>query len=177
MTPLHWRITGYLVAAAIFLYVFAQWQQRQGTESGAVIQGAQQALAMGHSFRTHLDNLKHQVTQRIVTVRVRDTVIVRLAGELTQDTVARDSARTLLAIRDTLTAQRDSLLSAVRLLTGRAEMAESRVASLEANLRATLAVADCHLLGAHWLPRCPSRTTMFVLGVAGGAITYAAVHH
>lgn len=59
----------------------------------------------------------------------------------------------------------------------RAENAEARITDLERNLAATLTVADCHLLGAHFLPRCPSRTAMFVIGVAGGAITYAAVHH
>lgn len=176
LSPLHWRIGTYVITAALALYLFAQWQQRRGTENQTVIQRAEQALAMGRSFRNHLDNLKQQVTQRIVTVRVRDTVIVRLDTQLTRDTSARDSVRTLLQKVDTITAQRDSLLSAVRLLTGRAEMAEARASNLEANLRATLAVADCHLLGARWLPRCPSRTAMFIVGAAGGALTYAVVH-
>jgi len=174
---MRWRLPLYIAAGAIVLYIFAQCQQRRGMENGAIIARAEQALADSLAFRATRDSLQRQVTPRIVTVRIRDTVVVRLAGELKADTSARDSVRTLLFLRDTLTAQRDSLVSAMRLLTARAELAESRVTLLEANLRATLTVADCHLLGAHWLPRCPSRTAMFVIGAGSGALVVLVTKH
>jgi hypothetical protein len=153
-----------LLVGGLLLYVLGKWQGASGTENAAVIQAAHQALAMGKANRARLDSLRHAAAQRVTTVRIRDTVIVRLTGQLERDTSARDSVRTLLLVQDTLIAQRDSLLSAVRLLMLHADSSDARVAILESNLRATLKIADCHVLGASWLPRCPSRTASFLLG-------------
>jgi len=154
-----------LLVAALALYLFAQWQQRQATEDRTIIQAAHNALSAGKAYRVRQDSLRKRAERAVVTVRVRDTVIIRLDARLARDTSARDSVQTLLLKADTLTAQRDSLRTAVRLLTVRAERAELRVADLERHLATTLTVAECRLLGARWLPRCPSRTVAFVVGV------------
>ena len=170
-----WRVVLYIAGAALALYLFAQWQQRQSTEDSTIIQAAHNALSAGKAYRVRQDSLRRRAERAVVTVRVRDTVIVRLDARLATDTSARDSVQTLLVKADTLMAQRDSLLTAVRLLTVRAERAELRVADLERHLTAVLTVADCHMLGVGFLPKCPSRTLSAVLGLGTGAVAVLVV--
>lgn len=171
------RIVGYVALAALVLYLFGRWEQRQGSEDQGIITLAHQALASGKAYRVRQDSLRTRAERAVVTVRVRDTVIVRLDARLATDTTPRDSIRTLLQKADTLRAQRDSLLSAVRLLTVRAERAELRVADLERNLHATLTVAECHILGVGFLPKCPSRTAAFLLGAGGASLAILVSRH
>jgi len=166
-----------LAIGLVALWAFFHFEARAGIESSAIVQQAHQVLIAGKAYRAHLVRAQQEAATRIVTVHIRDTVVVRLAGQLQADTAARDSARTLLAIRDTLMAQRDSLVSAVRFLTARAELAEIRASALESNLKATLTVADCHIAGFKWLPRCPSRSMSFLIGATGASLALLATHH
>jgi hypothetical protein len=172
-----WRIPAYIAIGALVLYLFGRWEGRAGQESSAVIEKAQTALAMGHSFRLRQDSLTKRAERALAASTAKDRVIQGLRASLAHDSTPRDSMVTYVYLTDSLTAQRDSLYRAVRLLTVRAERAESRVAELEANLHATLEVAECHLLGAHWLPKCPSRTAMWLLGVGTGAVAVLVTHH
>jgi len=172
-----WRVMLYIAGAALVLYLFAQWQQRRSTEDSTIVQAAHNALSAGKAYRVRQDSLRKRAERAVVTVRIRDTVIVRLDARLATDTSARDSVRTLLLKADTLIAQRDSLLMAMKLLTVRAERAELRVADLERHLAATLTVAECHIGGIHWLPKCPSRTASFLIGAGGASLALLATHH
>ena len=176
MIPAKWRIPAYIAAAALALYFFGRCEGRAGQENGAVIEKARTALALGHSFRVRQDSLTKRAQRALAASTAKDRVIASLRAKLTTDSTPRDSVVTYIYLTDSLTSQRDSLLVAVKFLTVRAERAESRVAELEANLHATLEVAECHLLGAHFLPRCPSRTAMFFLG-AGSATAAILISH
>lgn len=176
MTPLHWRITGYIVAAAIFLYVFAQWQQRQGTEDQGTIRTARVVLAMKHSFAVSNGALAKRAEQALAGAQAKDRAIHALRGQLREALTPQDTIRIQVILVDSLTAQRDSLTLAEAFQRVRAERAEARVSLLETNLAATLNVASCHLLGVKWLPSCPSRNVSLVLGLGTGAIAVLALH-
>jgi len=168
-----------------------KWTGRQGFEDQGIIHAAAVALAQGKAYRAHLlilqaaaQRAQGRATVAIAADRAKDSEIRRLQTVLSLDSTARDSVGTYRQLVDTITSQRDSARSAIAALyfritadSTRAATAELRVAQLEANLRATLTVADCHLLGAGWLPRCPSRTAMFFLGAGTGAVVALALHH
>jgi len=173
-----WKVVlPWVVGAVLALYFFRRCEGRASLESAAVIEKARTALALGHSFRVRQDSLTKRAQRALAASTAKDRVIASLRGKLATDSTPRDSVVTYVYLTDSLTSQRDSLLIAVKFLTVRAERAESRVADLEANLHATLEVAECHLLGAHWLPRCPSRTAMWFLGVGTGAVAVLVTHH
>ncbi len=176
MTPVHWRVAGYIAAAAIFLYVFAQWQQRAATEDQGVIQSAQTALALGHSFRVRNAALAERAKTALAASVAKNQVIHALRGALQHALTPQDTIRIQVILVDSLTAQRDSLTLAEAFQRTRAERAEARVSLLELNLQATLTVADCRLLGVRWLPRCPSRNLSALLGLGTGAIAALALH-
>lgn len=176
MTPLHWRITGYIVAAAIFLYMFAQWQQRAATEDQGPIRAARVVLAMKHSFEASNGALAKRAEQALGSARTSAQAVLRLRGQLREALTPQDTIRIQVILVDSLTAQRDSLSLAGAFQRARAERAEARVSLLEQNLAATLNVASCHLLGVKWLPSCPSRNASLVLGLGTGAIAILALH-
>lgn len=176
ISSFHWRIVGYLGAALVVLYVFAQWQQRTATEDQAVIQRAEQALAMGRSFRVRQAALAGRAKQALAASVAKERVIQALRGQLQQARTPQDTIRIQVVLVDSLTAQRDSLSLAEALQRARAERAEARVTLLEMNLQATLTVADCHIGGLSWLPRCPSRNLSALLGLGTGAILVLALH-
>lgn len=161
-----------LLFGAIAVWAVARWDGGNATEDERIIVHARQALTTGKAYRARQDSLQRVAAQRVQTVRARDRVIAQLDAQLAHVPTPRDSVRVLLMKVDTLTAQRDSLLSALILLGVRADSSESRVAALEHHLRGTLSVAECHVLGVQWLPRCPSRTASFLLG-AGLTATLA----
>lgn len=177
MTPLRWRIIGYVFAAAIFLYVFAQWQQRASTEDQGVIQSAQAALALGHNFRVRNAALAERAKQALAVSQAKDQVIARLRGNLAAARTPQDTIRIQVILVDSLTAQRDSLTLAEAFQRVRAERAEARVSLLELNLQATLKIAECRIGGIRWFPRCPSRTTSLVLGLGTGALAVLVLRH
>lgn len=179
------RVGIYIALAAIALYWFGKWSERQGLEHSDVIHRADSALAAGKAFRATQAQFRaaaHHATSRgtvaIATATAADTTVARLKQELAAALTVRDSVTKLLAEVVVLTAQRDSAYAAAVAFrrasiadSMRADFAVARVADLEANLAATLRVADCHILGARFLPRCPSRTASLAIGAGAGALT------
>ncbi len=108
---------------------------------------------------------------------------VALAGELVHAKTAADSNPILIRLVSAARAEASSWHDAF-LALGRAKAAsDSALAQADALLArgqavtaAVTKVADCHLLGLGFLPRCPSRNASFVLGLGVGAIAVLAVH-
>ena len=180
-----------LVLAALALYVFSRWQARQGSEDATIIRSAEQALAVGKAYRVHQAQLRTaaqragaRATSALAAAGAKDTTVARLQLELKADTAARDSVRTLVVTVTTVVAQRDSARGAARAFflkavadSTRADRAEARVQTLEANLAATLTVADCRMLGLRFLPRCPGRLVSAALGAGLTAVAFVATRH
>jgi len=178
-----------LAAGLVLLYLLGKFVGRGSAEDQGVIRAATTALAQGKAYRQRLAILQAaaqraqgRATVAIAADRAKDAEIRRLTTVLALDSTARDSVVTLTQMVDTLTSQRDSARSAVAALlfrsvadSTRSALAEARVAQLEANLRATLSVADCRLLGIGWMPRCPSRTASGLIGLGTGALVMLAV--
>ena len=192
MTNVRLRVPILTIAvAAVALYAFGTCQARQGGEDAAIIRSAAQALAVGKAYRARQAQL-HTAAQRagaratsaLAAAGAKDTTVARLQLELKADTAARDSVRTLVVTVTTVIAQRDSAVVAARAFflkafadSTRADRAEARVQTLEANLAATLTVADCRILGVKFLPRCPSRNVSFVVGAGLTAVAFVATRH
>lgn len=151
-----------LAAAAVSLYYFGKWQAGQGIENRDVIRAAERSLAAGKAWRArrtkllaiaraHADTARHlQITIPPVTLKMGP---VELRG------IVIDWQR--VAAHWELADRADST---------RADDAESRVADLELRLHDVLKVADCHILGAKFLPSCPSRPVSFAVGMGAGII-------
>ena len=156
---------------------------RTPSEDRVAIKRAELALAQGKAYRSQLTKIKAvadralaRATVAIAADHAKDGAIRSLTVQLAQDSSARDSVQTLLAVRDTLTVQRDSARAAVAslLLLRTADsimvaISRQRVDSLERHLANVLTIADCRMLGVKFLPRCPSRTTATIAGIGIGA--------
>lgn len=176
LSPLQWRTLGYGVLIVGAWYGFAQWQQRQSTENQATIHRAEQALALGRSFRVRQAALIKRAETALAAAQAKDRVIQALRGQLQHAQTPRDTIRIQVILVDSLTAQRDSLTLAEAFQRARAERAEARVTLLETNLGATLKIAQCKILGVSWFPNCPSRNLSTVLGFGTGALAVLVLH-
>src|SRR6266566_7430500 len=154
----------------VALWGFLRWNAAQGAEDTGAIRTAENALALGHAFRARQEVLAQRAKTALESSRTLERAVSALRGQLQHAPTIRDTVRIQVVLIDSLTAQRDSLTIAEAYQRARAERAESRVALLESNLRSTLTVADCRLLGASWLPRCPSRNLTALLGLTTGAL-------
>ncbi|HEX9239192.1 MAG TPA: hypothetical protein VF910_00880 [Candidatus Bathyarchaeia archaeon] len=141
------------------------------------MQQAQQVLALGNAFRLRQTELANRAASALQASRRGERAVKAFRDSLAHAPTPHDTIRIQGAVNDLLVAQRDSLTIAEAYQRARAERAESRVTLLEANLRATLMVADCHIGGLRWLPRCPGRTLSFLIGAGGASIALLAMHH
>lgn len=171
-----------ILGGAIVLALLLFWARGPSDDAGA-IERAKVALAQGKAYRIRLakvqavaDRALARATVAIASDHAKDGAIRHLTVQLAQDSTARDSVQTLLAVRDTLTLQRDSARAAVGALLLRVTadstlraISQQRVDSLEMHLANMLTIADCRLLGVKFLPRCPSRTTSTIIGIGVGA--------
>ena len=191
MTLPRWQvpITALLIAGAI-LFLIGKWSGKAGAEDAGIIQSAQTALSLGKALRLHLEKFRIVSQAQADSARkwkqvavVRGAVITAQDTALSRSTTERDSLRIVLIQRDTLKAQ-VTLWEAIahrweladRADSSRAALSEARNTILEANLRATLTVGDCHIGGLSWLPRCPSRTTSALLGLTVGVLGTLVLH-
>lgn len=177
-----------IVVAAIALYVFAQWTERQGLEDQGIIRGAEHALATGQAWRARQAKLAAIARAAVQTGRgwkakaeAAAPAAAQLAATLTLATTARDSNGVLVHqvefYRGQSLAWEESSHAFERAWLAdstRAGSAEARVTDLEQHLAQVLTVADCRLLGVKFLPRCPGRTTAFVLGAGAAALAIVA---
>lgn len=192
MTPVRLRVPLVtIVAAAVALYVFAQWTERQGLEDQGIIRGAEQALATGQAWRARQAKLTAIARAAVQTGRgwkakaeAAAPAAARLAATLTLATTARDSNVVLVHQVAFYQSQAVAWEASSRGFerawladSTRAGAADARIAELEQHLAQMLTVADCRMLGVRFLPRCPSRTTSAVLGAAGTAIVFVATRH
>ena len=174
---------GVLLLGACGVAMLFWWSGKQGTEEGAVIHAAEQALAAGKAYRTRQAKLQevaqralNRATVAIAADRAKDASVRELTVRLASQ--PNDSTRVIILrqLVDTLMTQRDSARAAIGALlirmvadSARANAAEIRVAELERHLHATLVIAQCRWLGIRFLPKCPSRTVSAVLGFGVGA--------
>jgi hypothetical protein len=192
MTNVRLRVPILAIAvAAVALYAFGKWQASQGAESGAIIRSAEQALAVGKAYRARQAQLvavaRAQADSAAAWKRraqARDPRIAQLDTALAQATTVRDSNVVLgqqnLELRGQVAEWEAAFgrLDLARLADStRADRAEARVALLEQNLATTLTVADCHLAGLKFLPRCPSRLVSAALGAGVTAVAFVATRH
>ena len=169
--------------AALLLYGFGQWSARQGVENGAIITMARDALAAGKAHRVRQFQLsalaRANADSAVLWHRramARTPVLARLDSALSVAHTTADSNGVLVQENTELRAQVGDLTVAYARLdlarradSTRADQADRRVALLETQLASVLTVADCHMLGLGFLPKCPSRTVSAVLG-AGAAV-------
>jgi hypothetical protein len=178
--PRYWYFI--ILGILLLIYWFGRWQSAQGRESGTIIANARQALASGKAYRARQVALQQIAISNMNLAReaqrgyqVRGALIVKLDTALSRATTMAESLSTVQQQNVQLRGQVSDLLVAnlrlerARLADStRADHAEIRVAELERHLAATLTVADCHIAGVAFLPRCPSRTVSAVLGIGLG---------
>ena len=179
------------VVVAILLYFLGHADGAAAAEDAQVFQNAALVLHAGKAYRARqalfertAQALRDSARSQGTTARIRGTLVAKLDSALSQSTTQAESLSVVLVQRDTLKAQ-VTLWQAIahrweladRADSTRAALAEARNTILERNLSATLGVAECHLLSVHWLPKCPSRTAMYVLGIGTGAIAVLATRH
>jgi len=177
-----------LLLAALALFVFGKWRATQGLEDQGIIHAAENALHAGNAQRARNAQLAAAAHASADSARAwkakaiaRAPLAAQLDTALTQAQTVRDS--NVVLGQQTAFFRGQALFweasarhfeQAWRTDSTRADGAEARIAELERHLASVLTVADCHVLGAKWLPRCPGRTTAFVLGAAGTAAAFVA---
>jgi len=167
MTNVRLRVPLVTIAiGAIALYVFAQWTARQGAEDQRIIQAAEHALASGKAYRGRIAKLAAASRAHADTARTRQVLIPIVTPAMTTTEIRG------VAIDWQRVARQWEL--AFRAESTRAVVAEGRVAELERHLAQVLTVADCRMLGIEFLPRCPGRTTAFVLGAGAASVVLLA---
>jgi hypothetical protein len=172
-------------AAAVLLvfWLFAHWEAQIAGRDQATIAAAQQWLKAGAARRAERAALLAQAQ----TSALRAAALARearrhAAGDsllnagLDRATTAVDSLPIVLAQRDSARAAVASWADAFAALTvarvadsTRADRAEAALAEGERHLTGVVEIADCHLLGIGFLPRCLSRTASLVVGGLVGA--------
>jgi len=157
---------------------------RAAVENDATIRGANAALAIGQAHRAHEAKLAAISQAHADSARswhrgyiVRGGLIAQLDTAVDRSATKADSLLALLVVRDSLRAQVLACCSiahqweiAYRADSTRADLAQARNSELEQHLRGVLTIADCHILGASWLPKCPSRTASFLIGGGTGGV-------
>lgn len=180
-----------LALGALLLYALAQFTARQDVESQDIIQAAEHAIAAGKAWRARqakLAAIAQAATQSGRTWRAKAeaaaSAAVQLEAVLAQATTAPESIGVLVHqvefYRGQALAWAESSHAFERAWLAdstRADLAEGRVATLEQHLAHVLTVADCHILGAKFLPRCPSRTVSAALGAGAAVVVVVATRH
>jgi len=174
--------------AAIALYLFGKWTARQGLEDQGIIRAAEQALATGNAWRARNAKLAAIARANADSARSWKGKAIAAAPEGAQLAGALAAAATIRDSNAVLTHQaafyqqqaffwENSSRGFERAWLAdstRAASAEARAVELERHLASVLTVADCHILGAKFLPRCPGRTTAFVVGAGVTALAFVA---
>jgi hypothetical protein len=177
-----------LAAAALVLVVLARWDGAIGQRDAETIADARRLLALTKPFHAQIARLASERDSALaVAARARtaaqglDTTIARLSAdttviglrlrfptlnELLVSYERRDSTR----LREILALQAAHAADARAL-----RLAVPRVVDLEGSLTKVVAIADCHILGVKFLPRCPSRTLSFVIGTGVGVVVAVVV--
>jgi hypothetical protein len=181
----------WLLLGAVVLYLLGHHAGTSNAEQSQTFTNAHAILDIGKAYRARqalfqrtAQALRDSARSQGSVARLRGLLVAKLDTALSKAVTQRDSLRIVLVERDTLKAQ-VTLWQAMarrweladRADSSRAAVAEARVTALEANLTATLGVAECHILAQHWLPRCPSRTAMFFLGAGTATAALLATHH
>lgn len=179
--PSVWLIA--VLVGALLLWKLASWSGQVAQRDQDAIQGAQAELAKSkpwHRQAARLAAASEAAQKRSQDALGRANVLTREVGRLRStlppnDTtpIRRATVDSLLSVAELRDSARVEQISALSIALAaerqRANLAEARVAHLETNLKAVVRVADCHVGGIGWLPRCPSRTTSLVLGAGLGA--------
>jgi hypothetical protein len=154
-----WRVPAYIALAVIAIYWFGKWSERQGHESGEAIARAEVSLRLHKAFEVQQAKLRAISHAHATAARVETVHLIQIAPTL--------SAPQLRIHIEALSRDWEAAFRAESL---RADFAVARANDLELNTAALLRVADCHMLGVHFLPRCPSRTVSAAVGAGVGAV-------
>lgn len=153
-----WRVPLYVVLAALGIYWFGKWSEHQGEERADIIGRAEVSLSLHKSFVAQQAKLRLASKVHVTSARFGTVRLIEQAPTL----VLRTDIRTVT----------DDWEASFRAESTRADQAELRIADLERNLAGTLSVADCHMLGVRFFPKCASRTVSFVLGAGVAVVGY-----
>lgn len=184
-----------LVAGAavvlLVLWFFARWDAQISQGDQATIAAAQQWLQAGKARRLERGHLLAVALNAMTkATALQREAQVHAAGDRQLD-AALGRARAAVESLSLVVAQRDSARAAVtnwaqafaslmvaRLADStRADRAEAALAEGERHLTDVVIIADCHLLGVGFLPRCPSRTVSLVVGgIVGAGAAVVALH-
>ena len=177
-----------IVLAALALYVFGKWQASQGVEDQGIINAAEHALAAGNAWRARSAQLAATARANADTARqwkakaiARAPLAAQLDTALAVATTVRDSNTVLVHQVGFYQGQAMFWEASSRNFerawladSARADGAEARVAELERHLASVLTVADCHIAGLKFMPRCPGRIASFVFGAGVTAVAFVA---
>ena len=171
-----------LLAGSLF-YTFGRWSAHIDQAEQQAIQQAETFLHTAKATHQRLDSLRAAANQyaqdaQKAASRARGAfgALSDLSDSLTRTQTAADSLPIVVAQRDLAIAAAKSWGQAwnaehfARLADStRADFAEGRLVEAEQRIQALLEIRTCHLLGVGFLPKCPSRTTTLVVGLASGA--------
>jgi len=149
------KVAASVALCAVFVYgALIAWDRQVNRDAERYVAEVEDALSRGNAYRKNIARLKGiQTSRTVVMTRWRSIA----------DTASTDSAKAF-AWRNAAESCERALLAC----SERALLAEARVSELEPLLTRGLKIVDCHILGLGFLPRCPSRTVTFVVGVGLG---------
>lgn len=183
-------LAGGAVVAALVLYGIGRWSAGIDAREADAIARAHAWLEAGKARRADRARLIAAATAAqaradgfAAAARAHEASDTALNAALDRVKTAVDSLPIVLAQRDSARASVASWAQAFAALTLvaradslRAVRAEAAADSAEARLRDILPIADCHVLGLGFLPRCPSRTVSLLIGGILGAGAVLASH-
>jgi len=177
MNPARWMV---LLVAAILaaLAVVTTCTTRAPTDATA-IEDTKTWLQAAQAYHTTAQKLQTVAAVHRAAARATEDTAQHLLVQAEADTIpcvvflpacpAEDLS--LRSQRDSAFRAADTYMRAAHLFALADYMDSTRADSLQALLAAgvrpvtrTLAIADCHVFGASWLPACPSRTHAFLAG-------------
>lgn len=174
---------GALVVAALVLYALARWDAAIGSRDAEIIADARRLLSLSKPFHARIARLAAIRDSALAdAARARSgaqALDVRIDRQLSDTTIIGLRLRfppldSLLAAYDERDALRLREIRARELAFGAESYAlrlsVPRIGQLEYSLGRVVEIADCHMLGIRWLPRCPSRTVAFFGGSGIGFV-------
>jgi hypothetical protein len=180
-----------LVVGLLIIFGLSRYWVKASLESAGVIGASRATLRLRKPFHAQMRALQ-AVSQRYAdsarilrqVAEAKGGLIRSLDTALTRAGTMRDSLLVVVNQREAFQSQAAVCCQlahqwelAFRADSTRADRAEARVTDLEGHLANTLTIADCHLLGAKWLPRCMSRTASALLGAGIASAALILTHH
>jgi hypothetical protein len=181
------RVALYVILAAVIVFVVlpkldSLWPGAR--EDARTIQTAKDWLHAGQTRRAQIDRLVAARNAAVAAARasaaeaaIHHAAAAALAGQLALAKTARDSVPILVSEFHALAAENLNLatayanaLTALHADTVAIVKLTTNLADATRNLQGVVKVADCHMLGLSFLPKCLSRTASAAVGAAAAAV-------